>query len=134
MKWSPHSPCQDHKECKENSMRNMTANVDVERVKTTNRENATFVIELIQQQTIRASCQQLTRIFPILSLFSVWSARAPKMNTTEYWEMRNMGVKFNVGDQRTASVQAGYQIAGLVATIGVAIIGGIVTGNKTIIP
>ncbi|XP_058956016.2 ammonium transporter Rh type B-B [Pocillopora verrucosa] len=61
-------------------------------------------------------------------LFSVWSARAPKMNTTEYWEMRNMGVKFNVGDQRTASVQAGYQIAGLVATIGVAIIGGIVTG------
>lgn len=115
-------------------MRNMTANVDVERVKTTNRENATFVIELIQQQMIRASCKQLTRIFPILSLFSVWSARAPKMNTTEYWEMRNMGVKFNVGDQRTASVQAGYQIAGLVATIGVAIIGGIVTGNKTIIP
>ena len=38
----PHSPCQDHKECKENSMRNMTANVEVERVKTTNRENATF--------------------------------------------------------------------------------------------
>lgn len=61
-------------------------------------------------------------------LFSVWSARAPKMNSREYWELRDMGVKFNVGDQRTASVQAGYQVAGLVVTLAVAIIGGIVTG------
>ncbi|PFX22508.1 ammonium transporter Rh type A-like [Stylophora pistillata] len=62
-------------------------------------------------------------------LFSVWSARAPKMNSTEYWELKNMGVKFNVGDQRTASVQAGYQVAGILVTIVVSIFGGIVTGS-----
>lgn len=39
--------------------------------------------------------------FPfIFSLFSVWGARAPKMNSIEYGELKNMSVKFDVGDER----------------------------------
>jgi len=33
-----------------------------------------------------------------------------------------------VGDGRTAKVQAGYQLAGLAVALGIAIIGGIITG------
>lgn len=34
-----------------------------------------------------------------------------------------------VGDGRTAKVQAGYQLAGLAVALGIAIIGGIITGR-----
>ena len=40
-----------------------------------------------------------------------------------------MGVPFDAGDGRSAKAQAGYQIAGLAVALGIAIIGGIVTGN-----
>lgn len=33
------------------------------------------------------------------------------------------------GDGRTAKVQAGYQLAGLAVALGIAIIGGIITGR-----
>lgn len=61
-------------------------------------------------------------------LFSVWGARAPKMNSIEYWELKNMSVKFDVGDERSAFVQAGYQVAGIMVTLAISIFGGIVTG------
>lgn len=62
------------------------------------------------------------------SLFNLWGARAPKMNSTEYNKLVGMGVAFDAGDGRSAKAQAGYQIAGLAVALGIAVIGGIVTG------
>ena len=39
-----------------------------------------------------------------------------------------MGVKFTPGDGRTGKEQAAYQIAALAVTLGIALIGGIITG------
>lgn len=61
-------------------------------------------------------------------LFNLWGARAPKMNSTEYNKLVGMGVAFDAGDGRSAKAQAGYQIAGLAVALGIAVIGGIVTG------
>ena len=41
----------------------------------------------------------------------------------------NLGVTVD-GDGRTAKAQAGYQIAGLAVALGIAILGGIVTGKE----
>ena len=64
-------------------------------------------------------------------MFNLWGARAPKENTTEHLELMNLGVTFDAGDGRTAKAQAGYQIAGLAVGLGIAVIGGIVTGNES---
>ena len=40
----------------------------------------------------------------------------------------NLGVTVT-GDGRTAKAQAGYQLAGLAVALGIAVIGGIVTGK-----
>lgn len=63
-------------------------------------------------------------------MFSLWSARAPGKNSTEYLKLTNLGVTFDAGEGRTAKAQAGYQIAGLAVALAIAVIGGIVTGNE----
>ena len=55
------------------------------------------------------------------------------MNSIEYWELKNMSVKFDVGDERSAFVQAGYQIAGIMVTLAISIFGGIVTGKNFLV-
>ena len=75
-------------------------------------------------------CDCLFCVLIFLSLFNLWGARAPKINTTEYYDLVKMGVPFDAGDGRSAKAQAGYQIAGLAVALGIAIIGGIVTGNE----
>ncbi|EDO36089.1 predicted protein [Nematostella vectensis] len=61
-------------------------------------------------------------------LYSVFSARAPMVNTTEYVQLQEMGVAFTPGSGRTARLQGCYQAAGLAAAIGIALIGGLLTG------
>ena len=63
-------------------------------------------------------------------MFNMWSSLAPGKNTTEHMKLVNLGVTFDAGEGRTATAQAGYQIAGLVVTLAIAVIGGIVTGNE----
>ena len=55
------------------------------------------------------------------------------MNSIEYWELKNMSVKFDVGDERSAFVQAGYQVAGIMVTLVISIFGGIVTGKNFLV-
>ena len=55
------------------------------------------------------------------------------MNSIEYWEMKNMSVKFDEGDERSAFVQAGYQVAGIMVTLVISIFGGIVTGKNFLV-
>lgn len=62
-------------------------------------------------------------------MFTLWPARAPGTNTTEHMKLVNLGITFDAGHGRTAKAQAGYQIAGLAVALGIAILGGIVTGN-----
>ena len=44
-----------------------------------------------------------------------------------------MSVKFDVGDERSAFVQAGYQVAGIMVTLVISIFGGIVTGKNFLV-
>lgn len=44
-----------------------------------------------------------------------------------------MSVKFDVGDERSAFVQAGYQVAGIMVTLAISIFGGIVTGKNFLV-
>ena len=64
------------------------------------------------------------------SMFSLWSARAPGKNSTEYLRLTNLGVTFDAGEGRSAKAQAGYQIAGLAVALAIAVLGGVVTGNE----
>lgn len=63
-------------------------------------------------------------------MYSLWSARAPKKNSTKYLRLTNLGVTFDAGEGRSAKAQAGYQIAGLAVALAIAVLGGIVTGNE----
>ena len=65
----------------------------------------------------------------ILSMYNLFSGMAPKKNSTEHLKLIKLGVTV-YGDGRTAKAQAGYQIAGLAVALGIAIIGGIVTGKE----
>lgn len=61
-------------------------------------------------------------------MYSLWSARAPGKNSTEYLRLTNLGVTFDAGEGRSAKAQAGYQIAGLAVALAIAVLGGVVTG------
>ena len=65
-------------------------------------------------------------------MFTLWSARAPEKNSTEYLRLTNLGVTFDAGEGRSAKAQAGYQIAGLAVALAIAVLGGIVTGNSSV--
>ena len=54
----------------------------------------------------------------------------PAANTTEY-EMLSADLAVEPGLGRTNSSQALWQLAALGATIGIAIVGGVITGERT---
>ena len=76
-------------------------------------------------------CIQWTSLSSLCSMFTLWSARAPEKNSTEYLRLTNLGVTFDAGEGRSAKAQAGYQIAGLAVALAIAVLGGIVTGNSS---
>ncbi|XP_048584774.1 ammonium transporter Rh type B isoform X2 [Nematostella vectensis] len=61
-------------------------------------------------------------------LYNVWSAVAPKVNSTEYVKLKNMNVQFTPGDGRSYKEQGGYQMAALFLAIAIALVGGAITG------
>ncbi|CAH3195186.1 unnamed protein product [Porites evermanni] len=61
-------------------------------------------------------------------MYNIWPGMAPEKNSTEHLKLMNLGVTVS-GDGRSAKAQAGYQIAGLAVALGIAVIGGIVTGK-----
>ena len=61
----------------------------------------------------------------------VFPARAPEVYNTTLCGLSEVEVSLGVecGDGRSGSEQAGYQLALLVCTLTIAIIGGVVTGK-----
>ena len=67
----------------------------------------------------------------ISSLYVVFPARAPESNNGTDCGLTSTEVALGVecGDGRSAPQQAGYQLALLVCTLCIAIIGGLITGE-----
>lgn len=62
-------------------------------------------------------------------LYVFYPSRIPMLNSTEYSNFSLDSTEFAEGGLgRTAAVQGGYQMAALAVTLGMAIIGGIITG------
>ena len=71
-------------------------------------------------------------LFCLSSLYVVFPARAPEsVNTTTDCTLTKTEISLGVecGDGRSAGEQAGFQLALLVCTLFISIIGGIVTGE-----
>ena len=58
-------------------------------------------------------------------MYVFYPARAPKVGTPEYLSLTG---SVPAGEGRTALEQSGYQLAALGVTLGVAIVGGLITG------
>ena len=58
----------------------------------------------------------------------MFGARAPARNTTEFHDLIKIEVHFTPGDGRTAREQAAYQFAALAISVGIALLGGLLTG------
>ena len=64
------------------------------------------------------------------SMYEVFPARAPDLNTTAYFALKDKyGTDFTPGLGRSAGKQAGYQIIAAVVTLFMAIVGGAVVGK-----
>uniref|UniRef100_A0A6P8HG80 Ammonium transporter Rh type B-like n=1 Tax=Actinia tenebrosa TaxID=6105 RepID=A0A6P8HG80_ACTTE len=61
-------------------------------------------------------------------LYDVFGARAPVANSTEFYKLQSLGVTFTPGEGRSAKRQGLFQLAGVGATVGIAVIGGLVNG------
>ncbi|XP_020893447.1 ammonium transporter Rh type A isoform X1 [Exaiptasia diaphana] len=62
-------------------------------------------------------------------LFNIWGAMAPKANSTEFARLQSLGIPdLEPGDGYTANQMAGYQVAAIFVTLGVSLIGGVITG------
>ena len=70
----------------------------------------------------------------VSSLYVVFPARAPEGNNSTDCGLTPTEVLLEVecGDGRSASQQAGYQLALLICTLCIAIIGGIITGQQSL--
>ena len=64
----------------------------------------------------------------VIRLYNVFAARAPVVNSTEFFRLKGLGVNFSPGDGRSAKQQALFQLAAVGVTVGIAVIGGLVTG------
>ncbi|EDO30704.1 predicted protein [Nematostella vectensis] len=62
------------------------------------------------------------------SLYTVFPARSPVINSTQYLELVQFVPDARAGLGRTATEQAGYQCAALVMTLAVSSMGGLITG------
>jgi len=63
------------------------------------------------------------------SLYTVFPARAPTLNSTQYFEWVKSVPDATGGLGRSAGVQAGYQLAALAVTMAIALLGGLITGK-----
>jgi len=55
---------------------------------------------------------------------------APKANSTEFIRLKKLGLSdLQAGDGFTAKEMGGYQVAALFVTLGMALVGGIITGT-----
>jgi len=63
-----------------------------------------------------------------------YPARAPPENSSEFREMKSDFYLIQPGDNRTAGSQAMYQLATLGVTLGIALIGGSLTGLLLRVP
>jgi len=62
-------------------------------------------------------------------LFVIWGARSPSANSTMYAEALQKNIMVDgLGDGRGAGMQAAMQLFAIVVTLGVAIVGGLLTG------
>jgi hypothetical protein len=64
------------------------------------------------------------------SLYLQFPARAPHSNSSALNDVNEVLMFLQPGDNRTALQQAGFQLAALVVTLVVAIVGGLLTGTK----
>ena len=67
--------------------------------------------------------------FCLCSLYTIFPARAPAFNTTQYLELIKFEPNPPHGLGRTADKQAAFQFAALSVTLASAIIGGLLTGK-----
>jgi ammonium transporter Rh len=68
-------------------------------------------------------------------LYVFYPSRTPTTNSTDFGDFNLGNTEFRDGGLgRTASAQAGYQLAALGVTLGIAILGGILTGFIMKIP
>lgn len=68
-------------------------------------------------------------------LYVFYPSRIPKINSEDYIKFNLTNTEFKDGGLgRTASAQAGYQLAALSVTLGIAILGGLLTGLILRIP
>lgn len=63
------------------------------------------------------------------SLYRQFPARSPLNSSSEFLKIEYYNLRIDPGIERTASQQAGYQVAALVVTLVIAIVGGLGTGN-----
>lgn len=71
----------------------------------------------------------LTLFIVLFSLYSTFPALTPRNNTKEFFNAQFYGTIVKHGLGRSASQQAGYQIAALVLSMAIAVVGGFVTGR-----
>jgi hypothetical protein len=63
------------------------------------------------------------------SLYKIYPARAPAMNSTAYQELIQHSPDISAGQGRSANIQCGIQVAALVITLAISIAGGLFTGS-----
>lgn len=64
------------------------------------------------------------------SLYLQFPARAPHSNSSALNDVNEVLMFLEPGDNRSALQQAGYQLAALMVTLVVAIVGGLLTGSQ----
>ncbi|KZS02985.1 Uncharacterized protein APZ42_034406 [Daphnia magna] len=67
-------------------------------------------------------------------LYRQFPARSPLNSSSEFLRIEYYNLRIDPGIERTASQQAGYQIAALVVTLAIAIVGGLGTGMVLLLP
>ena len=89
-----------------------------------------MVVECFVENMLNG-CKYFSDVALFFSLYLVFPARAPVMNSTEYLELVKLVPDAVSGIGRSAGHQAGFQMAALAITLAIAIIGGLITGRFT---
>lgn len=63
------------------------------------------------------------------SLYTIFQARAPVLNSSQYFELVKFNPQASDGLEWTAGKQAAFQFAALILTLALAIFGGLLTGK-----
>lgn len=65
----------------------------------------------------------------LYSLYQVYPARVPTSNTTQFVELSMINNRLRPGAGRSAYMQGAYQLIGMIITLVVSLIGGLITGE-----